>query len=194
MTSVLCDFQLWFLFISGLSLLTSFNSAGGATTFNLLQRTPDTDCQPVKSDRLRQRLGRAFNQHYMAMDGEDVLNNAHPLASEDLNHFATRKNITKRSTHVKQTTDPAQWTCETTKVWNDLGPKFFPRRVRSVICSSSTCWFKHFRCRPKHYTIKVLKKKEGLCLRVNSSAGIPRFEDFWELVDHQITVNCECGH
>lgn len=185
--------KLWFLVLSSL-LLMAFNFAGGATTFSLLQRTPDRDCQPVKRDLLRQRLGRAFNERYMAMDNEDVLKNANLAPSGVLRDLVTRKNVTRRSVELSQSTDPAQWTCQTTKVWKDLGSKYFPRHVRSVTCSSSTCWFKHFRCRPKHYLIKVLRKKVGQCLRVYSSTGSPRFEDFWEPVDYQITVDCECGH
>ena len=169
----------------------AFKSAGGATTFSLLKKAPDSDCQPVKRDLLRQRLGNAYNQRYMAMDDTDLQYKANQSPSGDQEHVTKPKNVSKRSV---DNTDPSAWTCQTTKVWLDLGVKFFPRHVKSVTCSSNKCWFQHFWCRPKHYTIQVLKKKEGECLRVYSSTGYPRFEDFWEAVDYQITVGCECGH
>lgn len=162
--------------------------------FSLSHKTPVKDCQPVKRDLLRQRLGNAYNQRYMAMDDIDLnyKTNQSPLQNQA---HVTKRNITKRSiSRPEQITDPAPWTCQTSKVWLNLGPRFFPRHVRSVTCSSNTCWFQHFQCRPKYYTIKVLKKKEGECLRVYSGTGSPRFEDFWEAVDHKITVDCECGH
>ena len=153
------------------------------------------DCQPVKRDLLRRQLGNAYNQRYMAMDDTDLLYKTKQSPFVNTEHVTKRKNVTKRSlTSIDQITDAEPWTCQTTKVWLDLGTKYFPRHVRSVTCSSSTCWFKHFRCRPMHYTIQVLKKKDGVCLRVYSSTGRPRWQDFWEPVDHQITVGCKCGH
>lgn len=185
--------QLWFFLIVGLFAVT-LKSAGGATMFSLLKKTPDRDCQPVKRDLLRQRLGNAYNQRYMAMDDADLQYKTNQSPFGGQGHVTKRNNVTRRSVNVEQITDPAPWTCQTTRVWLDLGVKFFPRHVRSVTCSSNTCWFQHFRCRPKHYTIKVLKKKDGECLRVYSGTGSPRFEDFWEAVDYKITVDCECGH
>lgn len=163
--------------------------------FSLLKKTPDRDCQPVKRDLLKQRLGTAYNQRYMAMDAADLHYKINQSPSENQYHV-TKRNITKRSSSfsLEQITDPTPWTCQTSKVWLNLGPKFFPRHVRSVTCSSKKCWFQHFECRPKQYTIKVLKKKEGECVRVFSGTGSPRFEDFWEAVDYRITVDCVCGH
>ncbi|PFX31008.1 protein trunk-like isoform X6 [Stylophora pistillata] len=183
--------KLWPFLLIGL-IVVAFKSAGGATTFSLPRKTPDRDCKPVKRDLLRQRLGTAYNHRYMAMDSTDLQNHLPPQNQ----YHVTKRNITKRSSSltVEQITDPAPWTCQTSKVWINLGPKFFPRHVRSVTCSSDKCWFNHFRCRPKYYTIKVLKKKEGQCLRVFSSTGKPRFEDYWEPKDYRITVDCECGY
>lgn len=172
----------------------TFKSVGGATTFSILKKTPDRACQPVKRDLLRQRLGKAYNRRYMAMDDADLQYKMNPSPSGNQQYTTKRENMTKRSLDVSQITDPSAWTCQTTKVWLDLGAKFFPRHVRSVTCSSSSCWFNHFRCRPKFYTIKVLKKKDGPCVKVYTSTGHPRFEDYWEYVDHEITVDCECGH
>lgn len=192
--SSLCSLflQLWLFLLIGLFVVT-FRPAGGATTFSFLNKRPDKDCQPVKRDLLRQRLGTAYNQRYMAMDDTDLYYKTNQLPPQDRAHV-TKRNITKRSMSVDQITDPAPWTCQTSNEWKDLGPTFFPRHVRSATCSSNTCWFGHFRCRPKFYTIKVLKKKVGECLRVYSFTGSPRFQDFWEEVDYKITVDCECGH
>ena len=186
--------QLWLILTIVLFVVT-FRSAGGATVFSVPKKKPDKDCQPVKRDLLRQRLGTAYNQRYMAMDDTDLHYKVNQLPPQNRAHV-TKRNITKRSSSISidQITDPTPWTCQTGNEWKDLGRGFFPRHVRSVTCSSSTCWFGHFRCRPKHYTIKVLKKKWGECLRVYSSTGSPRYQDYWEEVEKKITVDCECGH
>lgn len=192
---IICSFlspslssQLWLLLTIGLFVVT-FRSADGATTFNFRK------CHPVKRDLLRQRLGTAYNHRYMAMDHADLHSKINQSPSQNRDHVTTR-NITKRSSSIRvdHITDPAPWTCQTSDIWLDLGQGFFPRLVRSVECSSNKCWFGHFQCRPKHYTIKVLKKKEDECIRVNSATGIPRYQDFWKEVSYQITVDCQCSH
>jgi len=186
--------KLWLLLTIGLSVI-SFRSAEGATTFSFLKIKPDRDCQPVKRDLLRQQLGSAYNQRYMAMDDEDLYykTNQSPLRDQD---HVTRRNITKRSStiNINQITDPTPWTCQTSTTWEDLGQGFFPRHVRAVTCSNDKCWFGHFQCRPKLYKIKVLKKKMGVCLKVSTSSGSPRWQDFWEEDEKDIPVDCECGH
>ena len=168
-------------------------SAGGALSF--LKKKPDRDCQPVKRDLLRQQLGSAYNQRYMAMDDDDLYYKTNQSPLRDLDHV-TKRNITKRSStiNINQITDPTPWTCQTSKTWTDFGREFFPRHVREVTCSNDKCWFGHFQCRPKLYKIKVLKKKIGVCLRVFTSSGSPRWQDFWEEDEKSIAVDCECGH
>ena len=168
-----------------------FNSANGASLVSLMRKPPNRNCQPVKRDVLRQRLGNAYNHRYMAVDDTH-------LPSTNGNQDLTTKhvNVTKRSSpsSISQIKDSTPWTCQTKKIWKNLGSNYFPRHVRSVTCSSSTCWFGHFRCKPQYYTIKVLKKKLGECLRIYSASGIPSFEDFWETQDYTIAVACMCGH
>ena len=173
----------------------TFRSARGATTISFSTKKPDRDCQPVKRDLLRQQLGSAYNHRYMAMDDEDLNYKTTQSLLQDQEHV-TKRNITKRSStvNINQITDPTPWTCQTSKIWIDLGQEFFPRHVRAVTCSSNKCWFGHFQCRPKFYKIKVLKKKVGVCLKVSTNSGSPRLEDFWEKDEKDIAVDCECGH
>lgn len=188
----LCPSQLWLVLTIGLSVVT-FRSAGGAALFSSHNKKPD--CQPVKRDLLRQQLGSAYNQRYMAIDDEDLYYKTNQSPLQDQDHV-TKRNITKRSStvNINQITDPTPWTCQMSKTWMNLGQGYFPRHVRAVKCSSDKCWFGHFQCRPKFYKIKVLKKKIGVCLRVSTSSGSPRWEDFWEVVEKDIAVDCECGH
>lgn len=186
--------QLWLLLTIGVSVIT-IRSAGGATTLSFLKKRPDKDCQPVKRDLLRQQLGSAYNQRYMAMDDEDLYYKNNQSPPQDHEHV-TKRNITKRSSsiNIDQITDPTPWTCETSKTWINLGQGFFPRHVRAITCSSKKCWFGHFQCRPKFYKIKVLRKKVGVCLKVSTGSGSPRWQDFWEEDEKDIPVDCECGH
>ncbi|KAI0214148.1 hypothetical protein LSAT2_000760, partial [Lamellibrachia satsuma] len=48
-----------------------------------------------------------------------------------------------------------QWECAQKIVWRDLGADYFPRYLRSVACTQSTCWFGAFECRPRAFTVKV---------------------------------------
>jgi hypothetical protein len=55
------------------------------------------------------------------------------------------------------------WSCEYELRWTDLGIDHYPRYIREVHCVQKNCWFGHFECRPKAFTVKVLKRWSDLC-------------------------------
>lgn len=172
----------------------SFRSADGTTK----------DRKFDKRDLLRQRLGSAYNERYMAMDDADLRSKINQSPRQKRDH-ESKQNLAgiSSSMNVDQidSFDPPPWKWTESRVWLNLGPNFVPRHVRSVTCSSNRCWFGHFECRPRNYTIKVFEKKPRnsdpilsfkLKGSTNSTVQRPRFEDYWEKVDKQVTVACEC--
>lgn len=91
------------------------------------------------------------------------------------------------------------WECLSKLTWIDLGLHYFPRYIRSIECISKKCWYGHFNCKPKSFTIKVLKRKNGSCIRINEKLQLLTLEkfdsDYTELwVWEEISINfcCEC--
>ena len=85
------------------------------------------------------------------------------------------------------------WKCPTRLVWRDLGTDHFPQFLRSVRCLSKDCWFSHFRCLPKAFTMKVLKRKSDDCVPIPSSDSTKsQYEQHWVFEERAITFCCEC--
>lgn len=47
------------------------------------------------------------------------------------------------------------WHCEMVIDWIDLGQNYFPRYLRSAKCTANRCFYHHYNCRPKAFTVKV---------------------------------------
>ncbi|XP_031559667.1 uncharacterized protein LOC116295850 isoform X2 [Actinia tenebrosa] len=194
-TACHCSFKiLLVLFIT----LMAINMSLGKTVFLLPsnQNGINEQCQPAKRELLLQKLGRAYNHHFMAMDFVDLTTKtADQLESlpEDALH-ESRYGSANESIREKRSsaTKPAAWTCQTTSKWIDMGRNYFPRYYKTVKCSSNDCWFGHFRCRAKFFQFQILKRKSGACRKVISSSGVPSFEEFWELHEVDTALYCMC--
>ena len=80
------------------------------------------------------------------------------------------------------------WSCQSRVTWRDLGPQYFPRYVRDVVCLQSKCSFEKFSCQERPYSIKVLHLTDpGSCHLPSSSA--PK----WKMQDVKISLCCECS-
>ncbi|KAH8408154.1 hypothetical protein KR222_002348 [Zaprionus bogoriensis] len=91
------------------------------------------------------------------------------------------------------------WECSSIINWIDLGLNYFPRYIRSIECIAKKCWYGHFKCKPKSFTIKVLRRKPGSCIHVSDKLIFITSDEYtndytqlwiWE----EIAVNfcCEC--
>lgn len=65
-----------------------------------------------------------------------------------------------------------QWECESKIKWMDLGPDYFPRYLRTVECTSKYCWYGHYKCKPRSFTVKILKRRRDKCINVDSGSII----------------------
>lgn len=77
------------------------------------------------------------------------------------------------------------WKCESEIVWTDLGANYYPRFLRNVRCTQENCWFGHFKCRPKAFTVNVLKRKKDSCK--DNGPG-----EEWIFEERAVTFCCEC--
>ncbi|XP_067931726.1 protein trunk-like [Watersipora subatra] len=77
------------------------------------------------------------------------------------------------------------WKCEAEIVWTDLGSNYYPRFLRNVQCTRDNCWFGHFKCRPKAFTVNVLKRARDSCK--DSETG-----QEWIFEERAVTFCCEC--
>jgi len=55
------------------------------------------------------------------------------------------------------------WHCEAPRKWIDLGKDYFPRYILSVDCNHSGCQGARFKCEPRSFAVKVLRRRQGLC-------------------------------
>ncbi|KAL4230283.1 hypothetical protein ACF0H5_010668 [Mactra antiquata] len=96
------------------------------------------------------------------------------------------KLIQKKS---EQTANP--WICSTIDSWRDLGDAYYPRFVKEVSCSQTTCMYDSYSCKQRHYPLQVLSE------RVNGGADslLPRqLRHDWQFSEIQISVGCYCGN
>ncbi|XP_032236718.2 protein trunk isoform X2 [Nematostella vectensis] len=212
---------------------SKLSSSKPATIFAQETNTPNNNCRPVKREVLRERLGHAFNHHYMAMDFIDIkekvsdrselaniideLDPAYLLLNFDTGDHDNLEtdHVPEKAEHVRSgpyhvngsmrdrrssgsirigdIQDPTPWTCQTKVRWERLGANYFPRYLRTVTCTQPLCWYGHFSCRPKLFKLKVLKKKQNTCRQITSLRdGHRLFEEFWEVVEKEVALYCQC--
>ncbi|KRZ90578.1 Protein trunk [Trichinella sp. T8] len=91
--------------------------------------------------------------------------------------------------HLEQLTRvDLPWTCEEQANWIDLGESRFPRFVRSVTCSSDRCFYGHYRCRPRAFTVKILRRLTANC--INDDNG--QLVEPWVFEEFALNLCCQC--
>jgi hypothetical protein len=93
-----------------------------------------------------------------------------------------------------------QWQCKSKIEWVDLGPDYFPRYLRKVVCQNQNCWFGLFRCKAKAFNVKLLRRKKEYCTNGEGNntkvgfAGLPKeLTELWVWEERAVTFCCECG-
>ncbi len=98
------------------------------------------------------------------------------------------------------------WKCESQLEWMDLGPDHFPRYLRSVRCTSDRCWYGFYYCRPRAFTVKVLKRLADKCTEMWKrdegaedipfhvlDADGPVFRQPWAFEEVGVNFCCDCS-
>ncbi|XP_022656726.1 protein trunk-like isoform X1 [Varroa destructor] len=103
-------------------------------------------------------------------------------------HFSAPPVRSKRQMDEHEIEPSSTWTCERTTEWEDLGDNYYPRYLRKVKCLCDRCWFSHYRCVPRSFTVIILRRIEKKC-----DYGKPTsIEKEWEFVEKAVPVWCEC--
>lgn len=59
------------------------------------------------------------------------------------------------------------WECKPRIKWVNLGQDSFPRFLRTVECTKSSCFYQRYTCQPRSFTVKMLRRRRGHCVRVD---------------------------
>lgn len=91
------------------------------------------------------------------------------------------------------------WDCEAKIRWIDLGTEYYPRYLRSVECGKSRCWYGHYQCTPRAFTVKILRKRTGQCVPADQLQrigveGLPgELSELWVWEERAVTFCCDCS-
>ncbi|XP_058452462.1 protein trunk [Malaya genurostris] len=91
------------------------------------------------------------------------------------------------------------WECEGKIRWLDLGAEYFPRYLRTVECAKTRCWYGHYQCVPRSFTVKILRRRTGECvpsgqLRNIGVEGLPgELRELWVWEERAVNFCCDCA-
>lgn len=94
---------------------------------------------------------------------------------------------------------PRPWECEAKIRWIDLGSEYFPRFLRTVECTRQNCWYGHYSCQPRSFTVKILRRRTGECvqsdrLRRIGVDGLPgELRELWVWEERAVNFCCDCA-
>lgn len=92
-----------------------------------------------------------------------------------------------------------QWECKSKVKWIDLGVNYFPRYLRSVECLNKYCWYGHYKCKPRSFTVKLLRRREDKCVFAKPGTkigviGLPHdLRELWVWEERAVNFCCECS-
>ncbi|KRZ13261.1 Protein trunk [Trichinella zimbabwensis] len=137
-------------------------------------------------------LENVHNQHILKLLSNQ--RNKSTIVHSNPKMIKLKRQIAERSwtedaAHLEQLTRvDLPWTCEEQANWIDLGESRFPRFVRSVTCSSDRCFYGHYRCRPRAFTVKILRRLTTNC--INDDNG--QLVEPWVFEEFALNLCCQC--
>lgn len=102
------------------------------------------------------------------------------------------RNNTYRS-RTQQYPDPTDWHCHSVTRWRDLGQRHYPRFIKETSCSTDTCFYGFYSCRPEYYTINVLSLRSDDYSSIETALP-PQLRGNWMFNMIEIPVSCKCMH
>ncbi|XP_023029928.1 protein trunk isoform X2 [Leptinotarsa decemlineata] len=100
----------------------------------------------------------------------------------------------KRGINYKQ-----EWQCLSEVKWIDLGLDYFPRYLRTVECLTKKCWFGMYQCKPRSFTVKILKRRKNRCVAAAPGTivgvrGLPiSLKELWVWEERAVNFCCDCS-
>lgn len=111
----------------------------------------------------------------------------------------TNRNVNSRSGAVLPPKGERPWKCESQIKWLDLGIDYFPRYLRTVECTKQFCWYGHYACQPRSFTVKILRRRNGECVSSENLhnigvEGIPgELRELWIWEERAVNFCCDCA-
>ena len=128
-------------------------------------------------------------------DVDEVDNDDH--REKRATNFGRRKDNNKGNAQPNKS--PRPWECESIIRWIDLGQDYFPRFLRTVECTKHNCWYGHYTCQPRSFTVKILRRRTGQCvqsdrLRKIGVDGLPGdLRELWVWEERAVNFCCDCA-
>lgn len=114
---------------------------------------------------------------------------------------------TKRANNRRRNEDGSQpqqqqqskrpWECEAKIKWIDLGYDYYPRYLRTVECTRHACFYGHFTCKPRSFTVKLLRRRRGECVPTRHNIGVENLHEdlreLWVWEERAVNFCCDCA-
>jgi protein trunk len=90
--------------------------------------------------------------------------------------------------------------CASQVRWIDLGADYYPQFMRTVECLSQGCWYGLSQCKPKAFSVRILRRRAGKCVKPGNlkrigNAGLhDELKEMWVWEERAVTFCCECAH
>jgi protein trunk len=108
-----------------------------------------------------------------------------------------RSNNRRRTEDSNQSQSKRPWECEAKIKWLDLGYDYYPRYLRTVECTRSACFYGHFTCTPRSFTVKILRRRRGECVQTKNNIGIEGMhgdlKELWIWEERAVNFCCDCS-
>ncbi|XP_062557294.1 protein trunk-like [Armigeres subalbatus] len=123
-----------------------------------------------------------------------------PLSKRDANGSKLANRSTRNARRGQKSSGSSRpWNCEAKIRWMDLGDEYYPRFLRTVECAKTSCWYGHYQCTPRSFTIKILRKRPGECVPIDEThkigiEGLPaELSELWVWEERAVNFCCDCA-
>lgn len=141
----------------------------------------------------------AWEVHHLSNTTENVTDSSEPVKNNQ--HRVQRSNNRRRTdfdsgnSGFQQSKRP--WECEAKIKWLDLGYDYYPRYLRTVECTRHSCFYGHFMCKPRSFTVKILRRRRGECVQTKNRIGIEGLhgdlKELWVWEERAVNFCCDCA-
>jgi protein trunk len=121
--------------------------------------------------------------------------------SENVNATRVQRSNNRRGNAELGQQQPPQikrpWECEAKIKWQDLGESYYPRYLRTVECTRHSCFYGHYTCTPRSFTVKILRRRVGECVQTKNNIGIDGLhgdlKELWIWEERAVNFCCDCS-
>lgn len=180
--------------VLGASFNTRYMSIDPPTDLDIAYETDPTD-DPDTNRSQRAAVASPNDRPAFYVDGDEYL--AQHGESVDAAEAAwSRGPFGSESSTRRKRSAQRPWTCRSHIRWLDLGDEYYPRFLRSVECAKQSCWYGHFKCRPRSFMVRILRRRTGKCVEMANSEDsyLPTdMRALWTWEERPVNFCCDCA-